>query len=251
MKLIINGDDFGLTRGISEGIIECIQNGIMRDTSAMPNMPFFEEAINIAKAKGINEMGIHLTMTCGKPVLPKDEVSSICDENGNFFRKPELIPDSIKIGEIEKELRGQINKFKRTGMNINHIDSHHHFYAFNQGVFKLVINLAKELNVPMRCPINEMRYIVEENNVLCPDFFDSTFYEGNITADYLINRLNNLKGQYNVVEFMAHPSNECEELKKISSYNVQREAELEVLTSDIIKDYIDKNNIELISYSNL
>ena len=251
MKLIINGDEFGLTRGVSEGIIKCMKNGILTDTSAMTNMPFFEEAINIAKSEGINEMGIHLNMTCGKPVLPQNEVSSICDENGNFYRKPELIPSNIKLSELEKELRAQIEKFKKTNMKINHIDSHHHFYSFNDDVFKLVINLAKELNVPMRCPINEKRHVVEENNVLCPDFFDSTFYEGNISVDYLINRLENLKGMYNVIELMAHPSNACEELKKISSYNVMREAELEVLTSEEIKEYTKNNNIQLISYSNL
>ena len=119
MKLIINGDDFGLTRGVSEGIIKCMKNGILTDTSAMTNMPFFEEAINIAKSKGINEMGIHLNMTCGKPVLPQSEVSSICDENGNFYRKPELIPSNIKLSELEKELRAQIEKFKKTNMKIN------------------------------------------------------------------------------------------------------------------------------------
>lgn len=251
MKLIINGDDFGLTKGVSEGIIKCIKNGVMGDTTAMTNMPFFEEAIDMAKNEGIDKMGIHLTFTCGKPVLPKDEVKSICDENGNFYRKPELIPSNIDIGEVEKELRAQIKKFQDTGMKLNHIDGHHHFFIYNKEVFNLVIKLAKELDVPMRCPSNEMKRILDENNITSPDYFDNSFYLKNISIEYLINRLDKLKEEYDVVEFMSHPSVNWEELKGISSYSMIREKELEILTSDEIKDYVLKNNIKIISFSDL
>lgn len=251
MRLIINGDDFGITKGVSEGIIKCIKAGVMGDTTAMANMPFFEEAIDMAKNEGIDKMGIHLTLTCGKPVLQKDEVKSICDENGNFYRKPDLIPSNIDIKEVERELRAQIKKFQDTGMKLNHIDGHHHFYAYNKYVFNLVIKLAKELNVPMRCPLNDMKYILDENNIKCPDYFDNSFYLKNISLEYLIDRLGKLKKEYDVVEFMAHPSVNGEEIKDISSYNMIREKELEILTSKEIKEYVLKNNIKIISFSDL
>lgn len=251
MNLLINGDDFGLSKGVSEGIIKCLKEGIMGDTSAMANMPFFEEAIKLAFDSGINEMGIHLNFTCGRPVSEISEVKSICDENGNFYRKPNLIPKDVSIIEAEKEIRAQIEKFKRTGMKINHIDSHHHFYAFNKDILNLVVNIADELGVPMRCPFNEDKYILEKKGIVCPDYFDNSFYLNNISLDYLKERLDYLKDKYNTVEFMAHPSNNGEELKNISSYNTIREKELEILTSDEMKEYLLKNNIKVISFSDL
>lgn len=51
MKLIINADDFGRTRGINYGIVEAIKNGVLSSTTIMMNMPYAEHAINLAKKK--------------------------------------------------------------------------------------------------------------------------------------------------------------------------------------------------------
>lgn len=247
MKLIINGDDFGLTRGVSEGIIKTIKKGVLRDTSVMVNMPFFEEAIKLANENGIYEMGIHFTLTCGKPVLPISEVDKIVDKDGMFFKKPELM--YIEMNQIEKELRAQLDKFLNSGMKLNHIDGHHHFYVFYPEVFTLVRTLAKEYNVPIRCPENEYIKVVKNDGINCPDYFLSGFYEEKISEEYLIDALLNLKDKYEVVEIMSHPAIVDDELMKKSSYNRKREEEVKVLTSHKVKRFIDDNNIELISFS--
>lgn len=46
MKLIINADDFGLSKGINKGIIEAYQAGLISSTTIMINMPYAEEAIS-------------------------------------------------------------------------------------------------------------------------------------------------------------------------------------------------------------
>lgn len=250
MKLIINGDDYGLSEGVSKGILKAYKDGILTDTTAMTNMPYFEESVRLAKEAGITKMGIHLTFTCGKPILGKEEVPSICDDNGDFYKRKD-IPCNIKLDEVEKELRAQVAKFKESGLELNHIDGHHHFFAYKDELFNIIIKLAEELNVPIRCPINEKRVLVEENNIMCPDYFDNSFYGQNISIEYLIKRLELLKDEYNIVEFMTHPAIDGEELKGISSYNLEREIELKILTSNDIKDYINKNKIELISFSDI
>lgn len=250
MRLIVNGDDFGLTIGVSKGIIDAIKNGIMTDTTAMTNMPHFEESIKMAKENGINEMGIHLTLTCGKPILPKDEVSTLVREDGYFYKHPKYVPKEINIDELEKELRAQINKFIETGMKLNHIDGHHHFYIFDKRVFKLVVSLAKEFNVPVRCPRRDYLNIVKEFNVKSPDIMIEDFYEECASLDYLMKCLKKFK-HLDVVEVMAHPAIIDEELKSLSSYLEYRAIELEILKSDTIKKFLEDNNIELISFSQI
>ena len=81
MRLIINGDDFGLTKGVTKGIIKGIKEGIITDTSALANSDYFIDAANLAKEEGILSMGVHLTITFLKkdfpiPVIP-DNVTII------------------------------------------------------------------------------------------------------------------------------------------------------------------------------
>ena len=54
MKLIVNADDFGRTRGINYGIVECMKNGILTSTTIMMNMPYAEHAVKLAKKEGIH-----------------------------------------------------------------------------------------------------------------------------------------------------------------------------------------------------
>lgn len=49
MKLIINADDFGLSKSISDGIIVGIKDGYITSTSVMSNMTWAEYAIKEAK----------------------------------------------------------------------------------------------------------------------------------------------------------------------------------------------------------
>lgn len=268
MRLIVNGDDFGLTEGVTNGIIKAMKEGIMTETSAMVNMPYFEEAIKKAKLNGIDKMGIHLTLTCGEPVLDKSEIGSLLDENGSFHRHPD--PDYIDVVAAEKEIRAQINKFLKTGMKLDHIDSHHHFYMYSKGYLDIVVKLAKEYNVPIRCMSSEKVYpyakeykftkddvyedsigYVRKNNVKCPDYLILDFYDTGVSEENLISMLKELMGKYDTVEIMSHPAIVDDELCKRSSYNVKREKEVQVLTSKAVKDFIKENNIELIDYTQL
>ena len=47
--LSVTGDDFGITRGISRGIVEANLNGILTNTSLMVDRPACEEAVALAR----------------------------------------------------------------------------------------------------------------------------------------------------------------------------------------------------------
>lgn len=248
MKVIINGDDYGLTLGVSKGIIEAIKDGMMTDTTAMANMPAFEESIKYAMDNGIKEMGVHLTLTCGKPLTNSP---SLVDETGNMSKKI-YENGTYDIDEVEKELREQIKKFISTGMKLNHIDGHHHMFALVPAVFNIVIKLAKEYKVPMRCPYNRDLPLYKKEGIVCPDHMIEDFYAEDATEEHLKERLLECKQKgLTVVEVMSHPAYIDEELQKLSSYLKYREEELRILTSDSFKKFISENNIEMISFSSI
>ena len=49
MKLIVNADDFGLTDGVTFGILSAMERGIVTSTTMMVNMPGTQTAAEIAR----------------------------------------------------------------------------------------------------------------------------------------------------------------------------------------------------------
>lgn len=69
MKLIINADDFGLSKSVSDGIINGIKGGYITSTSIMANMPYAEYAIKKAIDYDIKCIGLHVNLTVGDLLL--------------------------------------------------------------------------------------------------------------------------------------------------------------------------------------
>lgn len=254
MRLIINGDDFGLTEGVTKGIIKGIKEGIITDTSALANSDYFIDAAILAKEEGILSMGVHLTITFLKPVLKA--LKNIVDKDGFFYRKPLLIPAPYDYIEIEDELRAQIEKFLSTGLKLNHLDTHHIFSIIDEKIFEIVVKLAKEYNVPIRrdfslCDNEEQLFdIARKNSVNTTDIL--LFKSGErVTKEYIVKNVNKYKEEDIDVEILAHPGYVDEELKNVSSLTYNREKELEVYLDSEIKQYIKKSNVKLISYCDL
>lgn len=150
MKLIVNADDYGITMRVSEGILHGMKQGLITDTSALVNSVHFEKSSVMALEAGITAMGVHLNLTFMAPVLEASAVQSIVDKSGRFYRKPGLIPASYDPGEVRTELKAQIEKFLASGLKLNHLDTHHGVSIKDTQILDLVMELAREYNVPMR-----------------------------------------------------------------------------------------------------
>ena len=130
MKLIINGDDFGHSTAVNSGIINAMKDGLISSATVLPNMPGFDEAIELSKInKFQNNVGIHLNLFEGEPLTSEMKRCRIfTDETGNFhqgtikYYSPLIIDRVI----IFKELSAQIEKVLKAGLIPSHIDSHAH-----------------------------------------------------------------------------------------------------------------------------
>ena len=133
-RLIVNADDFGMSRGISDGVLLTHRYGYVTSASLMVNMPASNYAVAQAAHAPRLGIGIHLNICRGKPVLPPAQVPSLVDRRGEFY------PASGMIGrlwrwqasprEIEAEFRAQIRWMKDRGLHPTHADSHHHLHIY-------------------------------------------------------------------------------------------------------------------------
>lgn len=253
MKLIVKADDWGSTPGVTDGIAKAITDGVVRDTSFLTNSVHFDYAVKKADEIGLDALGLHLTLTYGKAILGHDIVPSITKEDGSFYRKPEQIPASMSVNEIEQEFRAQLKQFKESGKTLTHIDSHHHVHTLlGPEVFEVVMKIASEENVPVRKPLTEMIEIAQRHNIRLTDALDLGFGGGKNEDKSTVNRFLGILDKYvdsdQIVEVMCHPGIVDDYLIEISGFTTLREVELQTLTSAAVLNYVRDHNIDLVNF---
>lgn len=225
-KLIVNADDFGLTEGVSYGILRGHEKGCITSTSLLVNLPFSKEATSLLKKYSYLGVGIHLNVTLGKPVSPIEKVKSLIDENGKFHSSKTYLQEGFKVDEEELwyEFEQQIQLFiKLIGRKPDHINVHH-FYDFFGNYPSMTQRLIEKYHVPMRMDHYPDNYEYEVSNKL--DIFLEKDFSVETCHHYL---KNHLKG--NLVEIPVHAGYVDYELMKISSLNIQRVNDLHVCMS--------------------
>ncbi len=272
-QLIINSDDYGRTSEISRGIREAHLNGVVTSTTCMMNIPTTPADIAIALRETPSlGLGVHLVLTAERPLLSREQLKTITNKDGSFLKLATLISkiNEIDVKEVKAEWHTQIELFvKSTGRKPTHLDSHHHSSYFSPELFRAMLELAKEYDCAIRLPVvygsDEMAglpseligpikeyapKLLSEFNPRRPNAFFASFYDDLATREELNKILEEIQ-QDGTFEIMCHPGYVDEAFAKESSYNIQRETELEVLTDPAIKQAIQARNIELISFANL
>lgn len=255
MKIINNADDFGYSNAVNYGIVDAHKYGKLTSTTIMANMPAFGHAVKLAKENPKLGVGVHMTLTCGKPLLTGHK--TLIDENGDF-RKLKFYNDettSVDEDEVYREWKAQIDSVYNAGIIPTHLDSHHHIHTFKNNL-NVAIKLAKEYGLPLRYAYTGKEKIIT-NNIKCPDILIDLWMNNKqatmeIEIEQLIeNVIQNFESVKNekVVEFMWHPAYIDYEIMNGSSFNIPRILEVIILKSKKLSKYFEK--YELINYKQL
>jgi len=256
MKLIINADDYGRTKGINYGIIEAHKNGVLTSTTIMINLPHVEHGITLLKDAPNLGVGLHITLDAGKPI--SNSLEKLVNEEGNFKHRENLM--NVSEEEIEKEVRAQYDKALSLGIDITHFDSHHHIHLIYPNVTNVVKKLAKEYGIPIRWARTKetLEELVKSFKKDITDFGETPsstedlildFYDDKVNFEELVKMIEKVKEKESI-EMMCHPAFLCSETYN-SSYNEPRIRELDILTSEKLKNLVKDLNIKLITYREL
>ena len=239
-KLIINADDFGLSEAVNYGIISSYKSGVVRSTSTMANMPGFEHAMELLKENENLGCGVHMTLSCYKPVLLN--LKTIVDENGYFIRRiTNEVIENMDLDEIYEEFCAQIEKV-RAKTDITHLDSHHHVHTL-QKLRPVIERILEKYGLPIR---GGFEYDFNYSKII--PLID-TFYGDNVSEDYFMKKVDYLK-EYEIADIMCHPAYIDDFLMKTTSYSMARINEHKILTSKNTKDFI-QDNFLLTNYRDL
>ncbi|MBI4562123.1 MAG: ChbG/HpnK family deacetylase [Candidatus Rokubacteria bacterium] len=246
--LIVNADDFGLTSGVSRGILEAHQTGIVSSTTILVTRPVDARLLGELKASRLG-VGLHLNLTLGAPLSPAAAVPSLVDSEGKFTRDARQLADRARPEEAERELRAQVEEFlRRLGHPPTHLDSHHHV-GRHSPIREVVWGLARELGVPVRSQDAETRQAARTAGLKTPDhFYGESGPDPYWSAERLLALLAALPE--GVSEFMTHPGYFDPDLAR-SRYGSQREIELRGLTDPLVRRAVEAGGITLCHFGGL
>lgn len=260
-QLIITADDLGLTTGVNRGIIEAIQNGVVTDVSIMAGVLATQEAIDLAREYGL-KVGVHLNLTVqvheertGKPVLSTSEVPSLVDEDGYFFKKEQLrdrlLWARVDFDEVRAEYRAQMAIMCQAGLDVVHVNTDQGMHNEFPQIFKIVKEIAKEYDIPMRSPNPLFAPTLEHQGIWTTGYLESRYYDEpeDRKLEALIELIEDLKP--GITEIIVHPAIADDETRAITAGAAKREAELKALTSAEVREAIARENVELISFERL
>jgi len=248
--LIVNADDFGLSKGQNYGIVEACRHGVVTSTTAMVNGDAIEHAAELSRALPELGVGMHFVLTLGMPLTPMPGLTHEGLLGKWIWEMAEQ--GTLPLEEIARELDCQFNRFVDLfGREPTHIDSHHHVHMI-PAIFPLVAEFARRKGVALRVdPLVER--IGELDGDLPPttDGFSSAFYGEEISESLFLSVLDRSVQQgERSLEVMAHPAFIDNTIRK-SAYCWPRLTELDVLTSTSLKYAIAERGYRLGTFGDL
>jgi predicted glycoside hydrolase/deacetylase ChbG (UPF0249 family) len=219
-RLIVNADDFGASRGVNEGILDCHTRGIVTSTSLMvTGQAASDAAARSSEHPGLS-VGLHWDV-CGE------------DDRDGF--------DTGDAAAIREEFRRQLEAFERLmGRLPTHVDSHRHVHR-EEHVMPVIAELVEPLGVPLRGD-GRVNFV--------GGFYAQWEWQVTDLSHVSVAALQRMlrdEVPAGWTELSCHPGYVSPDYRAI--YDAEREVEVRTLTDPRVRETVDALAIRLVSYA--
>jgi predicted glycoside hydrolase/deacetylase ChbG (UPF0249 family) len=266
-QLIIHADDFGLTPGVTRGILEAHAAGIVTSTSVMVGTPGWADAADRLRAGTTLDVGLHFNLLVGRPLTTARTIAD--RRTGAFLRLAALVARALTgrldPDEVRAECAAQLWQLQATGVRVTHIDSHRHTHPL-PGVWAAVQAVAAHAGLAVRVPAERWRTArtrgvgaqLHRAAVSASAWrgggapprvqFTGLTLDGG--RDFEAGVLRTLNGiGPGVTELMVHPGYVEPALAAVDGYTWQRERELRALLGPAVATRLGRGDVRLTSFA--
>ena len=267
VKFILCADDFGLSTGVSRGILDLVEQRRLSATGCMMTQPGLREAASdLLSQKDRLDIGVHLVLT-DQPALSPE--TGILPPLGSLVRMAltHRLPIAAIREELERQLEAFVDLFNRRP---DFVDGHHHIHHL-PGIREILLDLLEQRFAPklpaLRCcderlstvfhrriaplkailvglPGRNFRRLALARGFHLNNGFSGIYdLSGKIPYDVLFDRFTEELLQGALV--MCHPGRVDEGLRAWDSLTDQREIELAYFLSDDFLALLQRKNLRL------
>lgn len=256
MKLLVQVDDFGLTPGVTDGVIYAVREGLCRATGIFINQPWAEYALERIAQYPECSLGIDINVVCGPCVADPAKLPALTDQKTGYFIPSRIRAQDPEWGkkdfypeeEVFIEGCAQVEKFMRlTGKKPEYIQNH--AVRYTKGYRPALRRLCEKYGVPYMDDIKEKYNIVALSNPGNKDNYAFECQMRDMTAEML-----DLLEKNKNLEYAFIPSH-CgfldRQLFEYSRYTYNRFQDLAMVVSPELRKWCQDNQVEIISIRDL
>ena len=270
--LIVNADDYGLTEGVSAGILRAHRHGIVTSTSVLAVAPGFARTGKWLADEGDLGVGVHLAVVGeDPPLLSASEVPTLVDRRGRLPSSWRVFLARATAGRIDpadlaREFRAQLDAVRQLGVTVGHLDTHQHLHLWPL-VREVVLDLAVDAGVAsVRVPrstsafpgagvnflAGELARRAAARGLTFPAQAAGVDEAGAMTAQRIEAALARLSASgAAAVELSAHPGEDDDPDRTRYEWDYRWGDELAALTSESVKDAVGRHGFVLATYADL
>jgi predicted glycoside hydrolase/deacetylase ChbG (UPF0249 family) len=262
--LIIHADDIGVSHSENSATLEAFAGGLVNSGSIMVPCPWFPEIAEYARNNPAADLGLHLTLTSEwnvykwGPVAPREKVPSLVDDNGFFYADVAPVVSKATPADVETELRAQIERARKFGIDPTHFDSHMGTLFSSPEFLKIYIALGREYKVPVLL-INAITDaypgLTNDNDVIIDQVFIASpdDYKNGMKKFYTKTLKSVQPGVSCLIIHVAHDDAEMQAVTKDHpDYgSAWRQADFDFFTSEACKRILREEKIQLITWKEI
>ena len=152
--VVVHVDDLGMSRAANAGGVRALA-GAATCGSIMVPCPGFDEIARIARGRPELDLGVHLTLNCEYagyrwPPVCKEARTLVARDGGMWETSRETVENATP-GDVELEMRAQIDRALAAGIDVTHVDAHMGT-AFDLKFVDSYFRLAHEYRLPAFVP---------------------------------------------------------------------------------------------------
>ncbi|MGD9657253.1 MAG: ChbG/HpnK family deacetylase [Methylocystis sp.] len=265
-------DDYGLSYGVSAGILEALDAGRITAVSALVNGPLWPAmGLELVRHGRDADVGLHFNLTLGRPLSSMPKFAP----NGEFPPLPQVVRMAYRgrlpLDEIRVEIDRQFDRFEAVmDRPPDHVDGHQHIHVLpgirtalldamaarrfdgrvwlrdaGDGVHRILARRANarkalfalSLASGFRAEARQRGFSVNDGFAGFSDFRPGFDY-AKIFQSYL-----RAPGRRHLI--MCHPGHVDEDLRKLDPVTITREQELAFLLSPELPKMLERRGLRL------
>jgi predicted glycoside hydrolase/deacetylase ChbG (UPF0249 family) len=259
IRLCITADDFGLSPGVNDAVVDLFERGALSHTSALVCANHIEDGLKKLPAHFRDRIGLHLCLDEETPISPPERIPTLVTEAGRFKKRGRMLWDifmnRIKRRDLETEVRAQIRRLMDLGIRPKYLDGHGHLHVLLR-VASVVGPIVQESGISMvrrpvemsslalaappilgRLPVSSLISIAAYRSfrgsyrgLAKTDRFIGLVHSGHLSASVVNSWIRVLKkhesnGRFSTLEVMCHPGFSDDILQKYSHWRYEHESE--------------------------
>lgn len=153
--VVVNADDFGMTRGTSAAIQRAHLEGVVTSASVVTTTDHYRHGLEISRRHCPDlGLGLHFTLSAGSPLSGAERVPLLSDTSGRFRWRFTSLWGALLgrhrsrlLDQIEIEIEAQIERLLADDVMPDHINSERHIHQL-PGLFERLASVAKRHRIP-------------------------------------------------------------------------------------------------------